>query len=664
MARKASKVFPMARSAAQARPRVRPDVAGRHPDRAIIDAALAVNEAPTLNDAFAALVRVGQDLLRADRVSVAVWDEGLNRGVIRAVAGVDRDSIGGEIRPGTNNAYRTVVVGKPVVTREISADGLDPRAAECVADIVAYAGVSLSDEGFPPVTFHAAWLHDVPDHELHLGVETLGALGALTRVAYRTERERLDLHQQARFEAVLDSVADGMVVRTEAGLVLNRTARRLLELDPEDAFDPQAPPPDPREDRALTVPELVAFFVAGTPGERRFRYRVALPSGREAVLDGTTAPIFEPVSGEPGSVTVFRDVTAEHNREFLTEQLLERLFETLPIAIGVADPLTHEMLSVNQAFVRLLGFPEEQAVGCGPPYPWLASREDAEPPAPLSPTESVEALLRHQDGRLISVALRRFPIPGPDGMPVALVTLISDLSEQRRFEQQLLQSGKLATIGELAAGVAHEINNPLFAILGLLEFLLKEVEPGTKPYERLVLIQQTGLEIKEIVRALLDFAREPSEERALISVSDVARETVELVRRTSAAKAVEIVEVYDDKPTPVVGSPNQLKQIFLNLVANANQALGGDEGVIEVAVRREQDWVVARVSDDGPGLPEDTLARIFEPFFTTKRAAGGSGLGLSVSHGIAEAHGGSLTAENRPEGGARFTLRLPVEEAA
>jgi PAS domain S-box-containing protein len=660
---KRSNVSPMPQSAAQAQPSVRPDVARRRHDRAIIDAAVAVNEAPTLHDAFAVLVRVGQDLLRADRVSVAIWDEALSRGVIRAVAGVDGDSIGAEIRPGTNNLYRTAVSGKPVVTREISTDGLDPRVAALVADTVAYVGVSLAGDAFPPVTFHAAWFQDIPDHDLHLGVETLEALGALTRVVYRTERERLDLHQQARFAAVLDSVADGMVVQTENGLLLNRTARRLLELDPEDAFDPEASPPDLRDDRALTVPDLVALFAAGSPRERRFRHRVALASGREAILDGTTAPILEPVSGDPGSVTVFRDVTAEHNREFLTERLLERLFEMLPIAIGVADPVTHEMLSVNQAFVRLLGFGEEQVVGCEPPYPWLASREDADLQAALSPNESVEALLRHQDGRLISVALRRFPIPGPDGRPVALVTLISDLSEQRRFEQQLLQSGKLATIGELAAGVAHEINNPLFAILGLLEFLLKEIEPGTKPYERLVLIQQTGLEIKEIVRALLDFAREPSEERSLISVSDVARETVELVRRTSAAKAVEIVEVYDEEPTPVLGSPNQLKQIFLNLVTNASQALAG-EGVLEVAVRRDQDWVVATVSDDGPGVPEETLARIFEPFFTTKRAVGGSGLGLSVSHGIAEAHGGSLTAENRPEGGARFTLRLPVEELA
>ena len=113
------------------------------------------------------------------------------------------------------------------------------------------------------------------------------------------------------------------------------------------------------------------------------------------------------------------------------------------------------------------------------------------------------------------------------------------------MQQQLVQSGKLAAIGELAAGVAHEINNPLFAILGLTEFLLKEAEPGSKALQRLELIQQTGLEIKEIVRALLDFARENAEERHVVPLEEVVQSTVDLVRRTNAHKGVELVDSYD-----------------------------------------------------------------------------------------------------------------------
>jgi len=238
---------------------------------------------------------------------------------------------------------------------------------------------------------------------------------------------------------------------------------------------------------------------------------------------------------------------------------------------------------------------------------------------------------------------------------------VNDVSEKRRLDQQLVQSGKLAAIGELAAGVAHEINNPLFAILGLTEFLLKEAEPASKAEQRLLLIQQTGLEIKEIVRALLDFARENAEERHVVALDDVVRSTVDLVRRTNAHKAIEIVDTYCNDGALVSASPNQLKQIFLNLIANARQAMPNG-GSVRIQVHRDGGHVIAVVSDDGPGIDPGTLERIFEPFFTTKRLTGGTGLGLSVSLGIAESHGGTLTAASERGHGAAFTLRLPIAE--
>ena len=174
------------------------------------------------------------------------------------------------------------------------------------------------------------------------------------------------------------------------------------------------------------------------------------------------------------------------------------------------------------------------------------------------------------------------------------------------MQQQLVQSGKLAAIGELAAGVAHEINNPLFAILGLTEFLLKEAEPGSKAQQRLELIQQTGLEIKEIVRALLDFARENAEERHEVALDDVVRSTVDLVRRTNAHKGVELVDTYEDAGALGHASPNQLKQIFLNLIANARQAMPNG-GTVTIDVRTEDGFAVATVSDDGPGSSPTSL---------------------------------------------------------
>jgi two-component system NtrC family sensor kinase len=305
-----------------------------------------------------------------------------------------------------------------------------------------------------------------------------------------------------------------------------------------------------------------------------------------------------------------------------------------------------------------------EVVGAAPPFPWWDPHQD--PTAGFAEGSVVRRVYRRKDGRPVPVEVRSHGIPGDDGRTALLLGVITDLSEKQRLDQQLVQSGKLAAIGELAAGVAHEINNPLFAILGLTEFLLKEAEPGSRPRQRLELIQQTGLEIKEIVRALLDFARENADERHVAPLEEVVRSTLDLVRRTNAHKGVELIDSYDGSGVLVHGSANQLKQIVLNLIANARQAMP-QGGTVHVDVHRDGDCAVVTVADDGPGIEPSLLERVFEPFFTTKRATGGTGLGLSVSLGIAEAHGGTITATSELGRGAAFTLRLPaavIEEAA
>jgi signal transduction histidine kinase len=222
--------------------------------------------------------------------------------------------------------------------------------------------------------------------------------------------------------------------------------------------------------------------------------------------------------------------------------------------------------------------------------------------------------------------------------------------------EQLVQSGKLVAIGELVAGVAHEINNPLFAILALSEFLLKELEPGTRPHERAELIHKTGLEIKEIVRGLLDFARENGNQRTVLSLDGLVGQTVDLVRLTNANKGIRIVETYE--PVLTDASASQLKQLVLNLIGNARQ-WSPDSGQINVSVRREGADAVVTVADDGPGVDAALTERIFEPFFTTRGHSGGTGLGLCIGLGIAQAHGGSLALMDEGPG-ATFVLRLPA----
>jgi PAS domain S-box-containing protein len=456
-----------------------------------------------------------------------------------------------------------------------------------------------------------------------------------------------------QLESVLDGVHDGVILRAGDRVTLNAAARRILAAP--DGIEFRVALVNPRtldgEPFALGANDLPGQDAIDNGTGGRFRIRVTAFDGRELVLDGSVSP------AGAGAVIVFRDVTDEHERSELNVRTLNALFAALPIAVSVADAETREIRVANPAFAKLVDRSIESMVGLRPPFPWWLESETGEDR--FTPGTRTECVFVRPDGRPRSVEVRVQEVRDERGEAALLLAVITDLSEGRRMQQQLVQSGKLAAIGELAAGVAHEINNPLFAILGLTEFLLKEAEPGSRAHQRLELIQTTGLEIKEIVRALLDFARENAEERHEVHVTDVVRDTINLIRRTNAHKGVELVETYCDGDAVVYGSPNQLKQILLNLVANARQAMPHG-GTVRVDVHCHDDSVMVTVSDEGPGIPVDVAPRIFAPFFTTKRATGGTGLGLSVSLGIAEAHGGTLTVASEHGDGAAFTLCLPT----
>jgi two-component system NtrC family sensor kinase len=243
----------------------------------------------------------------------------------------------------------------------------------------------------------------------------------------------------------------------------------------------------------------------------------------------------------------------------------------------------------------------------------------------------------------------------------AALPLPSDSESTTAEREALLEAGRLSTLGELVRGFAHEINNPLFGMLGLVELLLGEVEHGTKAHERLQLVQQSGLEIKRITHALLDFARAESGPDELVSLHKVAEDTVELLRCTSAGKTIELRERYCAEPLDVVGSSARLSQAFLGLLVNAQQAVRSS-GVVTLQLERDGDWAVARFTDSGEGIEPAARAHLFDPFTTTK--PGGTGLGLAASLEIARAHGGDLIALSAVAAGASFVLRLPIAEAA
>ncbi|WP_025322433.1 sensor histidine kinase [Deferrisoma camini] len=243
-----------------------------------------------------------------------------------------------------------------------------------------------------------------------------------------------------------------------------------------------------------------------------------------------------------------------------------------------------------------------------------------------------------------------------------------------QVEEQLRRADRLSAIGQLAAAVTHEIRNPLGAIKGTAEILRDEFPSGHPKAEFLEILLKETDRLNQVVEEFLGYARPGStEEGEAVDLAQVARQVVGFLS-TPARKAGVTVSLEADEPVRVGGRPAQLKQVLLNLVLNAVQAtppgrrvivrVGSCDGRVLGPEFRQVAGRVAHlcVEDEGPGLPRGEEQRVFEPFFTTKEE--GTGLGLAISRKIAEAHGGTLVAENRPEGGARFVLTLPALEEA
>lgn len=256
------------------------------------------------------------------------------------------------------------------------------------------------------------------------------------------------------------------------------------------------------------------------------------------------------------------------------------------------------------------------------------------------------------------------PLVAKDFSPIGRLIIVDDVTERVELEEQVLQADKLSSIGLLAAGVAHEVNTPLAVISSYAQMMAKQVA-GDPGQERILeKITNQTFRASEIVNSLLSFSRTSSNEFGPVALDAALEETLALAAPQLRKASVEVETSFaEDLPT-VRGAGNKLQQVFLNLVLNARDAMP-EGGVLRVAVERAasapDDSVRIVVSDTGVGIPVEKIGKIFDPFFTTKAAAGGTGLGLAVSYGIIQEHGGSLSAENSPSGrGARFTIELPV----
>ena len=254
------------------------------------------------------------------------------------------------------------------------------------------------------------------------------------------------------------------------------------------------------------------------------------------------------------------------------------------------------------------------------------------------------------------------PITDAAGRRLGRVEIYRDLTAQRVFQSKLLQTEKLAALGQMVTGVAHELSNPLTSILGYAQRLFVRTDPASRS-EEIQQIYQEAERATAIVRQLLMSARESRPERRPVDLNHVVSRALDLQRFSMAAEQVRIEQDLAATLPMVLGDAGQLQQVLMNLIGNSRQAIEqrGKGGVIRLVTRLlGESRVLLEVSDDGPGIPDAILARIFDPFFTTKPAGIGTGLGLAIVLGIVREHGGQVHVSSPPRGGATFTLDFPA----
>jgi signal transduction histidine kinase len=237
------------------------------------------------------------------------------------------------------------------------------------------------------------------------------------------------------------------------------------------------------------------------------------------------------------------------------------------------------------------------------------------------------------------------------------------LVAQQEAESRLVQAAKLAAVGEMAAGIAHELNNPLTTVAGFTELILDEMTKDAPHRADIEMVLHEALRARGVVRRLLDFARQGERTRARSDLNQIIDDVLALTTHFIHTNGVQLeIEFLDELPWVSVDS-NQMKQVFLNLIHNAIQAMPtGGNLLIKTETRKKdnREWVTVAIQDSGIGIDSNDVERIFEPFFTTKGNRGGTGLGLSVTYGIITDHGGTIEVESRPGEGSCFTVWLPT----
>jgi len=491
------------------------------------------------------------------------------------------------------------------------------------------------------------------------------AMGAAA--SRRDAEEKLQI-SRLRLDGIIESAMDAIITVDEGQQVVlfNRAAVQMFGCSAQEAIGQPIVRFLPTRFRAAHRRHIQSFGQAGVTSRKMGR--LGTVSGLRA--DGEEFPVEAAIShiaveGKKYYTVILRDIT-EHRR--VTEELrsqhefIEAVLETVGALVVVLD--RHgKILRFNRACEQATGYSSEEITGKAVWDVLLVPEEIDEVKAMFARLTDGEPRNEHEnvwvakDGRRRRIAWSNTVITNRQGAVDYLVGTGIDVTLLNQIQEQLRKTERIAELGTLASGMAHEIGTPMNVILGRAEYLMERVkeEPVRKGLQTIVAQVER---ITKVMNQLLAFARRKSPERGPLALKDIVDDSLELFWERLAKARVTVELALDDHCPAAQADADQMRQVIINLIMNALHAMEGG-GTLRVGLEPEQDRVKLTVADTGHGIPKDALQKIFEPFFTTKEFGKGTGLGLTVVKGIIEEHQGTITVDSEEGKGTTFTVWLP-----
>ncbi len=340
-------------------------------------------------------------------------------------------------------------------------------------------------------------------------------------------------------------------------------------------------------------------------------------------------------------------------------------------ALIIVTDINRQILVFNAAMENLLGFPKDQTLGTDL-FMWVLADEQERLAEYISACFSskgsitgVETRMRNRAGEMVQIVFHLSTLKDRAGEVDSLILVGQDMTEVRDLEVQVIEAEKMASLGKLAAGVVHELNNPLTSISVYAEYLVKKMKTehaDSADISKMEKIQEGAARIQKLTRDLVSYGRPSSEEPELLHLNELVAQGLSFCEHTISKHEVLVHSELNDELPMLSANRTQLLQLIINLVTNACHAMEGG-GELSLSTRVDGNWILLVISDTGTGIAQKDAEHIFEPFYTTKSPGKGIGLGLSIVSRIVEHHRGEISLQSTPGQGTTFTIKLPIDKS-